>query len=133
MRSVACCITCSTDDSSRVRLPIADPTDAGDYINASYITYPVMASTEGTVLTNCRYIATQDPLSSTVADFWTMIWDQKVTTVVSLTSADVTAAATLFDATADVGNGNGGLLCIPNDINQPLVIAKRLFHFSANY
>eukprot|EP00300_Choanocystis_sp_HF-7_P001865 c1147_g1_i1.p1 GENE.c1147_g1_i1~~c1147_g1_i1.p1 ORF type:complete len:366 (+),score=44.38 c1147_g1_i1:269-1366(+) len=46
------------------------------YINANYIS----------LWTDTRYIATQGPLRNTVADFWRMIWMQKVSLIVMLTS-----------------------------------------------
>ncbi|XP_053609653.1 tyrosine-protein phosphatase non-receptor type 4 [Plodia interpunctella] len=64
-------------DSTRVVLKNG-PT--GDYINASYINMEIPNS--DTVLT---YIATQGPLSSTVGDFWQMVWESESSLVVMLT------------------------------------------------
>ncbi|XP_057318195.1 tyrosine-protein phosphatase non-receptor type 7-like isoform X1 [Microplitis mediator] len=47
------------------------------YINANYI--------RGYDGENKRYIATQGPLASTVADFWRMVWTEKVSGVVMMT------------------------------------------------
>src|SRR5260221_1558734 len=63
-------------EHARVRLlePVDD--DKSDYINASYI------QPRGTSL---RYIATQGPMASTFADFWTLCWEQNVSIIVMLT------------------------------------------------
>ncbi|CAL8322592.1 unnamed protein product [Gadus morhua 'NCC'] len=65
-------------ESSRVRLSMSSE-DASDYINASFITG----------YRRCReFLVTQRPLPSTVRDFWTMVWDQGVQTIVSLPHGD---------------------------------------------
>ncbi|KAJ2948939.1 hypothetical protein O0L34_g5874 [Tuta absoluta] len=64
-------------DSTRVILKNG-PT--GDYINASYINMEIPNS--DLVLT---YIATQGPLSSTVGDFWQMVWESESSLIVMLT------------------------------------------------
>ncbi|CAI5763288.1 receptor-type tyrosine-protein phosphatase eta isoform X1 [Podarcis lilfordi] len=62
-------------DISRVRLQIHDhPTN--DYINANYM--PGYNSKK-------EFIAAQGPLPNTVQDFWRMIWEKKIYTVVMLT------------------------------------------------
>ncbi|PIA17279.1 receptor/non-receptor type protein-tyrosine phosphatase [Coemansia reversa NRRL 1564] len=48
-----------------------------DYINASHIELPAQIS-------GYRYIATQGPLSHSVADFWRLVWEQRATTIVML-------------------------------------------------
>lgn len=53
---------------------------SGEYINASPI-----ASRQGETPA-WRYIATQGPLDATVCDFWQMVWEQDVTTVLMLTN-----------------------------------------------
>ncbi|XP_014830047.1 PREDICTED: receptor-type tyrosine-protein phosphatase H-like [Poecilia mexicana] len=63
-------------DWCRVKLNASAPKET-DYINASYI--PGYNSSR-------EYIATQGPLPSTVADFWRMIWEQKVKRVVMVTN-----------------------------------------------
>ncbi|XP_061195011.1 receptor-type tyrosine-protein phosphatase epsilon-like [Saccostrea echinata] len=61
-------------DHSRVILR----TESGsDYINANYI--------DGTERDK-QYIAAQGPKQNTVIDFWTMIWQERVTTIVMLTN-----------------------------------------------
>ncbi|XP_026327235.1 tyrosine-protein phosphatase non-receptor type 4 [Hyposmocoma kahamanoa] len=64
-------------DSTRVILKNGT---TGDYINASYINMEIPNS--DLVLT---YIATQGPLSSTVGDFWQMVWESESSLVVMLT------------------------------------------------
>lgn len=53
----------------------------GDYINANYVNMEI----PGSGIIN-RYIATQGPLSGTVADFWQMILEAGSTLVVMLTT-----------------------------------------------
>lgn len=52
-----------------------------DYINASYVTMEIPASD----IVN-RYIATQGPLPHTCAHFWQMVWDNKLTLIIMLTT-----------------------------------------------
>ncbi|XP_043938794.1 receptor-type tyrosine-protein phosphatase eta isoform X2 [Protopterus annectens] len=62
-------------DVSRVKLhPIHNPSD--DYINANYM--PGYFSKQ-------EFIATQGPLANTLNDFWRMIWEKNVHTIVMLT------------------------------------------------
>lgn len=63
-------------DSSRVLLKPIPNVEGSDYINASYV--------DGYGKHNC-YIATQGPLPNTIVDFWRMMWDQKLPTIVMLT------------------------------------------------
>ena len=62
-------------DVSRVILEHAKK-GSTDYINAAYI--------DGFNVQNA-YIATQAPLTHTMKDFWSMVWQQKVRTIVMLT------------------------------------------------
>ncbi|XP_037540515.1 tyrosine-protein phosphatase non-receptor type 18 [Nematolebias whitei] len=64
------CSICN--DQTRV---VLSPTSEShsDYINASFIKGP-----SG----DCRYIASQGPLSSTLVDFWRMIWQHKIKVIV---------------------------------------------------
>ncbi|XP_005794709.1 receptor-type tyrosine-protein phosphatase epsilon isoform X2 [Xiphophorus maculatus] len=64
-------------DHSRVVLTQLDGNPCSDYINASYV--------DGYTEKN-KFIAAQGPKEETVADFWRMIWEQKVATVVMLTN-----------------------------------------------
>ncbi|XP_034392263.1 tyrosine-protein phosphatase non-receptor type 18 isoform X2 [Cyclopterus lumpus] len=58
-------------DQSRVVLSLL--TSDSDYINASFI--------QGAT-SDCRYIACQGPLGSTLTDFWRMIWENNVKVIV---------------------------------------------------
>ncbi|KIP04071.1 hypothetical protein PHLGIDRAFT_129772 [Phlebiopsis gigantea 11061_1 CR5-6] len=62
-------------EHARVRLHKARPED-DDYMNASYV--QPLGTTK-------RYIATQGPLPSTFADFWTLCWQENVHVIVMLT------------------------------------------------
>ena len=64
-------------DSSRVVLPAMKDVDCSDYINASWI--PGFNS-----LT--EFILTQHPKEHTTVDFWRLIWEQDVHTVVVLST-----------------------------------------------
>ncbi|XP_032379279.1 receptor-type tyrosine-protein phosphatase eta [Etheostoma spectabile] len=63
-------------DSSRVKLSIIHGNPYDDYINANYM--PGYESRK-------EYIAAQGPLPGTVSDFWRMIWEKNVLTLVMLT------------------------------------------------
>ncbi|CAH3188233.1 unnamed protein product, partial [Porites evermanni] len=64
-------------DHSRVPLPLIDDVKHSDYINANYL--------DGYDGTPKSYIACQGPVPGTYQDFWRMIWQEKVSTVVMLT------------------------------------------------
>ncbi|XP_045154114.1 receptor-type tyrosine-protein phosphatase V-like [Echinops telfairi] len=73
-------------DHSRVRLTQLEGEPHSDYINANFIpgyTHPQ------------EFIATQGPLKRTLEDFWRLVWEQQVHTIVMLT----------------VGMENGRVLC----------------------
>ncbi|XP_053777910.1 tyrosine-protein phosphatase non-receptor type 3 isoform X6 [Desmodus rotundus] len=53
----------------------------GDYINASYVNMEIPAAN----LVN-KYIAAQGPLPHTCAQFWQVVWDQKLSLIVMLTT-----------------------------------------------
>uniref|UniRef100_G3UGS4 protein-tyrosine-phosphatase n=1 Tax=Loxodonta africana TaxID=9785 RepID=G3UGS4_LOXAF len=63
-------------DTSRVLLQGNE-----DYINASYVNMEIPAAN----LVN-KYIATQGPLPHTCAQFWQVVWDQKLSLIVMLTT-----------------------------------------------
>ncbi|XP_044530857.1 receptor-type tyrosine-protein phosphatase V-like [Gracilinanus agilis] len=73
-------------DHSRVRLSQMDSEPHSDYINANFI--PGYTRPQ-------EFIATQGPLKKTLEDFWRLVWEQKVHTIVMLT----------------VGMENGRVLC----------------------
>ncbi|XP_062574635.1 receptor-type tyrosine-protein phosphatase T-like isoform X2 [Saccostrea cucullata] len=62
-------------DHSRVKFRMTDM--KSDYINANYIK---------DISGEQRYIATQGPKKKTVADFWTMIWQESIEIIVCLTN-----------------------------------------------
>ncbi|XP_078012550.1 receptor-type tyrosine-protein phosphatase V-like isoform X5 [Phascolarctos cinereus] len=73
-------------DHSRVRLTFLDDEPHSDYINANFI--PGYTRPQ-------EFIATQGPLKKTMEDFWRLVWEQQVHTIVMLT----------------VGMENGRVLC----------------------
>ncbi|KAM6165222.1 LOW QUALITY PROTEIN: receptor-type tyrosine-protein phosphatase V-like [Erethizon dorsatum] len=73
-------------DHSRVRLAQLEGEPHSDYINANFI--PGYTHQR-------EYIATQGPLKRTLEDFWRLVWEQQVHTIVMLT----------------VGMENGRVLC----------------------
>ncbi|XP_069803585.1 receptor-type tyrosine-protein phosphatase H [Dendropsophus ebraccatus] len=64
-------------DHSRVKLSIVNGIPTSDYINANYM--PGYNSTK-------EFIACQGPLPNTTADFWRMVWEHHVNTIVMLTN-----------------------------------------------
>lgn len=68
------------DDYSRVRVKISDE---DDYINASFLLHPNDSNLDGSALKRV-YIATQAPIPNTFSRFWTMVLEQKVSTIVCL-------------------------------------------------
>ncbi|KAJ7331834.1 hypothetical protein JRQ81_014014 [Phrynocephalus forsythii] len=73
-------------DHSRVKLSLLDGDPHSDYINANFV--PGYSSPQ-------EFIATQGPLKKTLDDFWRLVWEQHVCTIVMLT----------------VGMENGRVLC----------------------
>lgn len=66
------CVNTIPYDSNRVILSSVEP----DYINASLIKSAISSAPD--------IIVTQAPMSSTISDFWCMIWDQEVELIVCL-------------------------------------------------
>ncbi|XP_039191111.1 receptor-type tyrosine-protein phosphatase H isoform X2 [Crotalus tigris] len=64
-------------DHARVQLTLKPEDPSSDYINASYM--PGFKKEK-------EFIAAQGPLPATLHDFWRMIWEQRVTTIVMLTN-----------------------------------------------
>ncbi|XP_018428776.1 PREDICTED: receptor-type tyrosine-protein phosphatase H-like [Nanorana parkeri] len=64
-------------DHSRVKLTTVNDTATTDYINANFM--PGYNSTK-------EFIASQGPLPNTTADFWRMVWEHHVNTIVMLTN-----------------------------------------------
>jgi protein tyrosine phosphatase len=66
------------DDHSRVKLVTVDDEDCDytDYINANFV---------AGLKSHTKYIACQGPLKHTIDDFWSMVWEQKVSIIVMLT------------------------------------------------
>ena len=95
-------------DHNRIELP----TTKDDYINASMIT---SLSPSGNTSTP-SFIATQAPLSCSLQDFWTMIWQQGVEIVVCLLSD------------AEISPKNNGLVYWPTG---RLLVASETFHAPA--
>ncbi|XP_053249683.1 receptor-type tyrosine-protein phosphatase V-like isoform X1 [Podarcis raffonei] len=73
-------------DYSRVKLSLLDEEPHSDYINANFV--PGYNSPQ-------EFIATQGPLKKTLDDFWRLVWEQHICTIVMLT----------------VGMENGRVLC----------------------
>ena len=76
------------DDETRVKL---EHTGAlcSDYINANYI--------DG----YCRekaYIATQGPMKNTLEDFWRLVWEQNVQTIVMMTKLEERGRVSLLES-----------------------------------
>ncbi|KAF6254095.1 protein-tyrosine phosphatase-like protein [Scenedesmus sp. NREL 46B-D3] len=76
--------------------------DDGQYINASLIRVqlPMLARP-------CAYIATQGPLPTTAADFWSMVYQQRVPAIVMLTNVNecgVSKCAQYFPAQVGASN-----------------------------
>ncbi|KAK6727018.1 hypothetical protein RB195_004989 [Necator americanus] len=62
-------------DTSRILLEFLLFEDGGGYIHANRVTYPFLRN---------QFILTQGPLPRTVPEFWRMIWQEKVETIIML-------------------------------------------------
>lgn len=69
-----------TDPYTRVSLFLKFGISNSDYINANYI--------RGYKDKSKNFIATQGPLQWTVADFWRMVWEQRVSTIIMVTGLE---------------------------------------------
>lgn len=71
-------------DYNRIRLKVSSKSSgtssASDFINASLITVRLPKNN-----VEHRYIATQGPMQNTVVDFWRMIFEQHVQTIIMVT------------------------------------------------
>ncbi|KJH46889.1 Protein-tyrosine phosphatase [Dictyocaulus viviparus] len=61
-------------DSTRVKLELGEK-DFGDYIHANYVSFPLLTT---------KFICTQGPLQSTIHDFWRMIFQERIESVLML-------------------------------------------------
>nr|CDJ89476.1 Protein-tyrosine phosphatase domain containing protein [Haemonchus contortus] len=61
-------------DSTRVKLRLGEKV-FGDYIHANYVTSPLLTT---------KFICTQGPLQSTIHDFWRMIFQERIESVLML-------------------------------------------------
>ncbi|KFD67085.1 hypothetical protein M514_07399 [Trichuris suis] len=60
-------------DETRIKL--ATPRDGNDYIHANWVKLPEAS---------CNFILTQAPTKETAVDFWSMVWQERVTLIVCL-------------------------------------------------
>ncbi|XP_030211129.1 receptor-type tyrosine-protein phosphatase zeta isoform X2 [Gadus morhua] len=103
-------------ERSRVCLT-ASESNATGYINASYVMGRYHSK---------EFIVGQDPLSSTVADFWTMIWEHSAHTVVSL--PDPHSVVSVPDPYTQ---GDGEVACVYWPIkDQPMSFEGLIVSFS---
>jgi len=66
-------------DSTRLKLPLLDDQEGSDYINASWVPG---------FLSLTEFIMSQHPKEHTMPDFWRLLWDQDVHTVVVLSNVN---------------------------------------------
>jgi tyrosine-protein phosphatase non-receptor type 14/21 len=65
-------------EETRVKLNPDNNTSHNDYINASFVNVPYQDTTH-------HYIIAQGPLEHTCADFWQMVWEQRIQIIIMLT------------------------------------------------
>ncbi|VDL74157.1 unnamed protein product [Nippostrongylus brasiliensis] len=61
-------------DSTRVKLKLGEE-QFGDYIHANYVTSPLLTT---------KFICTQGPLQSTIHDFWRMVFQERIESILML-------------------------------------------------
>lgn len=84
------------------------------YINANFV--------DGTVEDRPpAYIATQSPLDCTREDFWKMVWQQRVTVIVGLTTE---GEAQYFSRTAETTFGAFRVICLSHHDNEHFVTTE---------
>ena len=84
-------------DHTRVKLRKADrvTSDGRDFINASYFS---------SMRRQRNYIITQNPMESTIFDFWCMVWENSSLTIVMLSyQEEVSLIFSLYDVSAPGG------------------------------
>ncbi|KAG8508597.1 Tyrosine-protein phosphatase non-receptor type 3 [Galemys pyrenaicus] len=85
-----------------------------DYINASYVNMDISAAN----LVN-KYIAAQGPLPHTCAQFWQVVWDQKLSLIIMLTT--LTERGRVSDLISNSNsNSDNGLVGLPPTVSTPL-------------
>ncbi|KAF6327970.1 protein tyrosine phosphatase non-receptor type 3 [Rhinolophus ferrumequinum] len=107
-------------DTSRVLLQGND-----DYINASYVNMEIPAAN----LVN-KYIAAQGPLPHTCAQFWQIVWDQKLSLIVMLTTLTERGRTKCHQYWPDppdvVEHGSFHIRCQSEDCTIPYVLREML-------
>ncbi|XP_074186909.1 tyrosine-protein phosphatase non-receptor type 3 isoform X2 [Rhinolophus sinicus] len=96
-----------------------------DYINASYVNMEIPAAN----LVN-KYIAAQGPLPHTCAQFWQIVWDQKLSLIVMLTTLTERGRTKCHQYWPDppdvVEHGSFHIRCQSEDCTIPYVLREML-------
>ncbi|XP_006864747.1 PREDICTED: tyrosine-protein phosphatase non-receptor type 3 isoform X2 [Chrysochloris asiatica] len=94
-----------------------------DYINASYVNMEIPAAN----LMN-KYIATQGPLPQTCAQFWQVVWDQKLSLIIMLTTLTERGRTKCHQYWPDppdtVEHGGFHIRCLSEDCTIPYVFRE---------